>query len=513
MDKQIMDKQIILLDDVHLEGRTFAERDAFREEISLQIKQIKDSKKIPIVVCSGDIGEGITGVEWVAQLESEVVYVCGNHEFWGQDFYQTINDIKDFTNKEINKHIHFLYNETIVLHDIRFIGTTLWTDMGESLPWLSKNYIIKNYPIMGDFKKITAKNWFSKENEVRLKEFLNYHGIDDLKINNMIENKQFNPLLEKEENSKAINFLIESLGNKYEGKTIVISHHLPLYEIWFKQKHMLPEIISGEFINNERRFHNAAIGDDKITRDILMMGYYANNLKNIMYTEFSPDFWFHGHFHEEISEIIGKTHIVSSPVGYKKQSEIIKYKIIKINNKKDLLADYIKKEIENYDWNKALLGTLRELEGMIKKFEIAINTGLFTAFDFESILLTFQKSHANNLKEFKIQVNNWLKLFVYNDNKDIFSEDIDFFITIELIGILKMNAKNNNNVVLKYKFPELLAAAINENSFVSESKYINKNNIQYYHYKEWLRELQKIQIDIGSYKKMLLNFTEWYRNS
>lgn len=507
--------KLILMDDVHLEGRELGEQIKFADEINEQIQKIKDEGDIPIVICAGDIGEGINGAKWIAQLQAEVIYVCGNHEFWNQDFFETNEAIKNYIKEPNHKHIHFLSNETIILHNIRFIGSTLWTGMGEYLPWVSKNHIIKFHAAMGDFKRITAEKWYNPNNETRLKTFLSHHGIDEDKIKEIIASKSFNPLIEREENRKSIEYLEEQLQKQYDGQTVVVSHHLPVYELWMKQKEMPEESVSGEIINVERPFYEAAKGNDGIYRDILMMGYYANNLKDLFYDELSPQYWLHGHLHQSMSEIIGRTKVISSPVGYKKQSSEIKYKVISLekNDSKKFLVDYIKKEIEEYNWTSNLINPLRELEAMIIKFEKAVAIGMLTPSDFDSILKIFLQKHTLNLKELKMKVNNWFKLFLYDLNPKVNKENIDFYTTIKVSGLYDFKIIQEGKADLKYKFPELLAAAVNENSFLDENSYQqkNKNNLQYHHYKEWLKEIQKIQIQISQYKKFLLAYCEQYK--
>lgn len=119
------------MDDIHLEGRTPEMHSDFSKSIQNKIETIKKNGDHPIVLCAGDIGENIQGVIWASQFECDVIYVCGNHEFWDGDLYEVPNNIKEFIkDKEINN-IHFLNNESIVINGVRFIGSTLWTSLGK----------------------------------------------------------------------------------------------------------------------------------------------------------------------------------------------------------------------------------------------------------------------------------------------------------------------------------------------------------------------------------------------
>lgn len=500
---------IILMDDVHLEGRDEEEQQLFALEINTKIKDIKLQNDIPIVICAGDIGEGIKGVQWASQFNAEIIYICGNHEFWSQDYYEVGRDIEKYIQENNKTNIHFLNNSSIILHGIRFIGSTLWTSIADYMPWYNKNHIVKYYAAMGDFRRIRANEWYNPQNETRLKNFLLYHGVEEEKINDLITNRFFNPLLQIEENHLAIDYILEELSQEFDGKTIVVSHHLPVYELWLKEKNISIEDLSGEVINNERAFYEAAKGNDGLYKNILMMGYYVNDLKEIMYSDAAPNYWFHGHLHHPVSKIFGNTKVISSPVGYKKQSSTIKYKTIDVANDKKWTSEYVKNAIENYPWNEKLLNNIRAAERSIVKFELAISIGTASAHDFEPILQLFQKQHANHLNDLKKEVSQWLKPFIEANHKNMNQEKIDFYIACKLSGILDMKVCNEKEEI-KYKFPELIAAAINESSFLDEKTYMatNKNNLQYYHYKEWLKELQKIQIQISHYKKLLLQFCE-----
>ena len=78
-----------------------------------------------VVILAGDIGVGLDGIEWVARRfpKASVVYVPGNHEFYGHDIGLT-----DQLKAAAPADIHILNNDKLELDDIRFLGCTLWTD-------------------------------------------------------------------------------------------------------------------------------------------------------------------------------------------------------------------------------------------------------------------------------------------------------------------------------------------------------------------------------------------------
>lgn len=147
-----------------------------------------------VIVLAGDIGVGIGGIEWAARSFSEapVIYVPGNHEFYGHDIGFT-----DALKAAAPANVHVLDNDTFELDGVRFLGSTLWTDFelygyGEarSARRRAKRYI-------EDFSSITnGDRAFTPEDSVALHDA-----------------------------SKA--WLAAELDKEFDGTTVVVTHHLP----------------------------------------------------------------------------------------------------------------------------------------------------------------------------------------------------------------------------------------------------------------------------------------------
>jgi hypothetical protein len=87
-----------------------------------------------LVVLAGDIGVGTRGVEWAkaAFPDRPVVYVLGNHEFYGEDWTRLIVKARAAVS---GSNVHLLENERFDLGPLRVLGCSLWTDfkaMGEA---------------------------------------------------------------------------------------------------------------------------------------------------------------------------------------------------------------------------------------------------------------------------------------------------------------------------------------------------------------------------------------------
>lgn len=494
---------LILIDDVHLEGRPQEMKDEFQLKISERINFIKKLNKIPILIAAGDIGEGIMGVEWLKNFDCDVVYVTGNHEYWLHDVMEVDSSIETYINVNKIKNIHFLNNRSVELHGIRFVGGTLWTSLGSFFPWIERNQIIKYFGAMGDFKKIFAKSWYTPENTQKINTFLSLNGVDDNKIKDIIENKYFNPLIELEKHNETVEFFINELSTEYNGKTVVVSHHMPSYESWMKKFNISEEYTKGEWVNNEKYLLESARGNVPPNKDVVMLSFYANDLKELMYGDFAPEYWLHGHLHLGIDDMIGRTKIVSSPIGYYKQSKELKYKEISFENDKKFVTSLLRKEIESFDWATNFLSNLRILEKTINKFEISISMGIMVSMDFESILMSSQKIHDFNMKELEKKLLSWLSLLYYSKYVDE-NKNLDLYFVKRKLDFSDV----------KVKFPESLKGTVNQYSFLSEEKFkvTNKAELKNCHFKEWLKDIQKIQIQIIQFKKGLLDFLDEFEN-
>lgn len=54
----------------------------------------------------------------------EVIYIPGNHEYWGHSFEVFNSEVKLFEKE--TKNFHFLLNECVEIQGQRFVGSTLW---------------------------------------------------------------------------------------------------------------------------------------------------------------------------------------------------------------------------------------------------------------------------------------------------------------------------------------------------------------------------------------------------
>jgi predicted phosphodiesterase len=146
------------------------------------------------VILAGDIGVGVEGVRWAARHYPvrPVIYVPGNHEFYGHDI-----DLTAELESVAPENITVLSDDVFVLDGVRFLGSTLWTDFklhGEGEAWFARKHAMRS---MNDFVRIgQGRHKFRPEDSVVLHDA-----------------------------SRA--WLVRQLEQDFDGPTVVITHHLP----------------------------------------------------------------------------------------------------------------------------------------------------------------------------------------------------------------------------------------------------------------------------------------------
>jgi len=150
-----------------------------------------------VIIAAGDIGAGLEGLEWLKQFDKPVIYVLGNHEYWGQEYNDYMEKLWVSSG---GTNIYFLENESAEIDGVRFLGCTLWTDYNNVDPHVM-NFAMSG---MNDFRYITEGDGH----------------ITPLK------------LLEKHTHSRT--WLHNVLSDPYDGKTVVVTHHAPTFKSWHR---------------------------------------------------------------------------------------------------------------------------------------------------------------------------------------------------------------------------------------------------------------------------------------
>lgn len=177
-----------------------------------------------ILVLAGDImcakhfktnGYIHSNYEWFlnecSQNYSHVLYVLGNHEFYGYNYEGTFNKIR----KNLPNNFYLLNDESITINEWNFIGFTLWADFRNENPL----EMMEAHSYMNDYKSIRIGSNYRKLNP---NDTLAFHNASK-------------------------NYLLSQLKN-FNENVFVISHHAPSYQS-----------IANEF---KTSFHNGAYCSD-----------------------------------------------------------------------------------------------------------------------------------------------------------------------------------------------------------------------------------------------------------
>ncbi|MEH2472401.1 putative phosphodiesterase [Nitrobacteraceae bacterium AZCC 2161] len=81
-----------------------------------------------VLVVAGDLITRMErGAEWLLKRVTDrpVVYVAGNHEFWGCDIDRTVEKARLAA---AGTSLHILQSNAVVIDNVLFVGATLWTD-------------------------------------------------------------------------------------------------------------------------------------------------------------------------------------------------------------------------------------------------------------------------------------------------------------------------------------------------------------------------------------------------
>lgn len=148
-----------------------------------------------LIIAAGDIGPGEMGLKWLETLGKPVIYVAGNHEFYGQEYFSAVETLRKGA---AGGNVYYLERESLVLADYRFLGCTLWTGLnGEEH---SERELLPHS--INDFRMIKYR-----QNDLGVMDFVLLH-------------------------QQSRHWLLNELDKPFEGKTVIVTHHAPTLWSW-----------------------------------------------------------------------------------------------------------------------------------------------------------------------------------------------------------------------------------------------------------------------------------------
>lgn len=210
-----------------------------------------------VVILAGDIHTKGRTPAWTEEMFPgiPVVYVAGNHEHYNSFIEKTGECIQ--LQRETYKNLHFLDCGEYVIGNVRFLGTTLWTDFllfGEERKSAAMS---KANEMMNDYRLI----------KVAAKGFIKMRAADTAELH-----------------AKQKKWLSQKLDEPFFGTTVVVTHMAPSIR-------SIPE----RYVTNS------------------LAAAYASSLDNMVA---KADLWVHGHVHTSLDYKIGKCRVVTNPRGY-----------------------------------------------------------------------------------------------------------------------------------------------------------------------------------------------------
>ena len=201
--------------------------------------------------------DGIIWMRLIAAKFKHVVFVLGNHDFWGQCLDTEPDKINEKLQEQGLSNCFLLENSSMTLDNVKFVGGTLWTDYGNR-DWASMQGAVE---YMNDYRQIRIGKDYRKTVPTDM-----LHIFDKTK--------------------KAI---FKTQKDFPEQKLIVVTHMAPSYR------------------SVNEKYRNK--------RDELSNTWYYSNLEGYI-LDSEIDLWVHGHMHDCSDYYIGNTRVLCNPKGY-----------------------------------------------------------------------------------------------------------------------------------------------------------------------------------------------------
>lgn len=221
-----------------------------------------------VVVLAGDIDSPPSrAIEWAAEIFTKpIVYVAGNHEFYGYTF---LDEIERARKVAARRRVHFLEQDSVKIGYVRFFGCTLWSDFALQGDSLISHAMVAAKRDLKDFQSIT----YSEEP--------GRHGAIPTRFNAMHSRKL--ATASRMWLKDVLPRFDEPIGTE---KIVVVTHNAPH-----------PRSIPMRF---ERSMTNA---------------WFTNDMSDVIQDR-RIDLWVHGHIHNASDYMLGETRVVENSHGY-----------------------------------------------------------------------------------------------------------------------------------------------------------------------------------------------------
>lgn len=147
-----------------------------------------------VMILAGDIHPGLQGMSAFSRQGKPVLYVPGNHEFYGEQMDGLSAAMRLYSG---TAKVTVLNNDEIVINGVRFLGTTLWTDFRLFGTAQLEAALLAADGHMNDYISIrNGSGWLTPQHTLHL-------------------------------HLQAARWLEQKLSEPFAGPTVVITHHAP----------------------------------------------------------------------------------------------------------------------------------------------------------------------------------------------------------------------------------------------------------------------------------------------
>ncbi len=208
------------------------------------------------VVLAGDIARPKEGIAWASGFAKPVLYVPGNHEFYGGSIAGTVAELRRLS---AGSNIHVLDDDEVIIEGVRVLGTTLWTD----------------FMLFGEGEKRAAA---MREAQRFMRDFSRIR----------LGESSFTPEASTALFKRHAAWLERKLAEPYAGPTVVNTHHAP------SRKSIHPRFA-----------------------DSLMNACFVSDAEHLIERN-RARLWIHGHTHDSFDYFVNGTRVLCNPRGYAK---------------------------------------------------------------------------------------------------------------------------------------------------------------------------------------------------
>lgn len=212
-----------------------------------------------LIVLAGDIARPGEAIAWAAGLPKPVLYVPGNHEFYGSSIEATLCDLRRLA---VGTNVRVLDDDELIVDGVRFLGSTLWTD----------------FMLYGDGELRSAAMADARR---LLRDFSRIRGADGGEA-------PFTPDDAAARHARHAAWLESRLVRRHDGPTVVVTHHAPARRSIHPR--YAGSLLNACFVSDATRL----LGGDRAS------------------------LWIHGHTHDSFDYDVAGTRVVCNPRGYAK---------------------------------------------------------------------------------------------------------------------------------------------------------------------------------------------------